>query len=91
MIINQNILATLKTFSNLQKKIMQNVTPKRQLPKLLLHHFLEKFLTEEKCIMNNLIFASRKPLHEIKKYINSQTKNKSRCNNGLQPGFYKRF
>ena len=70
---------------------MKNVTPKRQFPKLLLEHFLAKFLTEEKRLMNNLIFTSQKPLHEIKKYINSQTKNKSRCNNGVQPGFYKHF
>ena len=36
MIINQNILAILRIFLNLQKKFMRNFTPRRQLPKLLL-------------------------------------------------------
>ena len=34
MTINQNILATLLPFSNLQKISMKNFIPKRQLPKL---------------------------------------------------------
>ena len=59
MIMNQNILAILRTFSNLQKKIKRNFTPSRQLPKLLLN-FLAKFLAERKCLMNNSTFVRRK-------------------------------
>ena len=62
MIINQNILAILRTFSNLQKVFMENFTPGRQLLKLLLLNFLAKFLTESKYLMNNLIFVRRKYL-----------------------------
>ena len=54
MIINQNVLAILGTFSNLQKKIMKYFTPRRQLPKLLLLNFLPNVLTERKHLMNNL-------------------------------------
>ena len=62
MIINQNILAIIQTFSNLQKKFMKNFTPKRQLPKLLMLNFLSKFLTERKYLMKNLTFVRRKYL-----------------------------
>ena len=44
MIINQNILASVLTFSNLQKIYMKNFTPKRQLSKPPLLIFLAKFL-----------------------------------------------
>ena len=33
MITNQNILAILRTFSNLENKFMKNLAPRRQLPK----------------------------------------------------------
>ena len=55
MIINQNILAILRGFLNLQKKFMKNSTPSK-LPQLLLLNFLAKFLTERKYLMNTLIF-----------------------------------
>ena len=45
MIINQNILAILRTFLNLQNKFMKNSTPNK-LPQLLLLNFLAKFQTE---------------------------------------------
>ena len=45
-IINQNILAILRTFSNLQKKNKKNFTLKRHFLKLLLLNFLAKFLTK---------------------------------------------
>ena len=48
MIINQNIAAVLRKFSNLQKRPMKHFTTWRQFPKLLLLNFLQKFLTEEK-------------------------------------------
>ena len=47
MIINQNILATLRAFLNLQKQIIKNATP-RGLPQLLLLNLFGKFLTERK-------------------------------------------
>ena len=59
MIINQNILAILRTFLNLQNKFMKNSTPNK-LPQLLLLNFLAKFQTEnieKKYQMNNLIFV----------------------------------
>ena len=39
MTINQNILAILRTFSNLKNNFMKNFIPMRQLPKLLLLKF----------------------------------------------------
>ena len=62
MIINQNILAILRAFSNLQIQFIKNFTQWRQLPKLLLLNFLGKFLTERKYLMNNLFFLRRKHL-----------------------------
>ena len=61
MIINQNILAILRTFINLQKKFMKNSTPSK-LPQLLLLNFLAKFLTERKYLLNTLIFVKQKYL-----------------------------
>ena len=50
MIINQNILAILWTFLNLQKKIGKS-TPSEH-PQMLLLNFFAKFLTERKYLMN---------------------------------------
>ena len=61
MIINQNILAILRTFLNLQKRLMKNYTPNK-LPQLLLLNFLSKFPTERKYLMNTLIFVRQKYL-----------------------------
>ena len=61
MIINQNILAILRTFLNLQKKFIKNSTPSK-VPQLQLLSFLAKFLTERKYLMNNLIFVRYKYL-----------------------------
>ena len=70
MVINQNILAILRTFANLKKIkikiiiiiIMRNFTSTKQLPKLLLLNFLPKFLTKRKHLMNNLTFSRQKYL-----------------------------
>ena len=69
MVINQNILAILRTFANLKKIkikiiiiIMRNFTSTKQLPKLLLLNFLSKFLTKRKHLMNNLTFSRKKYL-----------------------------
>ena len=61
MIINQNILATLRSFLNLKKKIIKNSTPS-EFPQLLLLNLFGKFLTERKYLMNNLIFVRLKYL-----------------------------
>ena len=68
MIINQNILAILRTFSNVQKRFMKNFATRRQLPKLLLLNFLAKFQTERKNLLNNLTF-------ERQKYVYMRSKN----------------
>ena len=61
MIINQNVLAILKAFLNLQKNFMENFAPSK-LPQLLLLNVLAKFLTERKYLINTLIFARQKYL-----------------------------
>ena len=76
MIINQNVLAILRTFSNFQNKFMKIVTTRRQLPKLLLLNFFAKFETERKYVINNLTF-------EKQKYTLG--------NDGLRAEFYKHF
>ena len=53
MIINQNILAILRTFLNLQQNFLKRFTQRRLLPKLLLLSFLAKIQTEKKYLMNN--------------------------------------
>ena len=60
MIINQNILAILNTYSICKKKSMRDFTPRRQLPKLLLLIFSAKFLKERKYLMTDLTFIRRK-------------------------------
>ena len=60
MIINQNILAILRTF--LQKRFMRNFTPRRQLLPATTE-FLSKIPTERKYLMNNLTFVRRKYLY----------------------------
>ena len=49
-----------KYIFNLQKKSMRDVTPRWQLPKLLLLIFSAKFLKERKYLMTNLTFIRRK-------------------------------
>ena len=60
--MNQNILAVLRAFSNLQKKVMKNSTPQKQFPKLRLLKFFTKFLTERIYIVKTLTFARWKHL-----------------------------
>ena len=61
MIINQNILAMLRVFLNLQKHFMKDSTPSK-LQQLLLLNFLAKFLTDREYLMNTLIFLRHKYL-----------------------------
>ena len=48
MITNQNILAILSMFQNLQNIFMKHITRRRQIPKLLPLNVLPKFLIEKK-------------------------------------------
>ena len=75
------------TFLNLQKSCMQKFIPKTQLPKLPLLNFCVKVLTERKGEQFYLCKANLS-LDEVKKSINSQTNNKSTCNDGLTAEFY---
>ena len=61
MIINQNTLVILRTFLNLQKKIIKNSTPS-ELAQLLVLNLFGKFLTERKYLMNVLVFVRLKYL-----------------------------
>ena len=85
MIINQEIPAILRTFSNMQKKKYKKLIPRRQLPKLLL---LAKFLSKipnRKKIYYGLfnLFEAKASLYGIIKPINSQTNNESSGNDAL--------
>ena len=86
MMISQNILAILKIFLNLLKKFMNNLTPRRQLPKLLPMNSLAKLLTE---IIN--LCEAKISLDEFIKSTNSQTNNKSPGNKSLIAELYKHF
>ena len=61
VIINQYILAIVRTFLNLQNKFMKNSTPSK-LPQMSILNFLAKFLTERKYLINTLIFVKQKYL-----------------------------
>ena len=61
MTINQNTLAVLRAFLNLQKNFMKNSTP-RKLLQLLLLNFLPTILTERKYLLNTLTFLRQKYL-----------------------------
>ena len=65
MIMNQNILATLLTSSNLQKNFYEKLYTKQtlplpKLPKLPLLNLLAKFLLERKYLMNNFTLVRLK-------------------------------
>ena len=60
MIINQIILAIVKTFSNLKRSFMKKFTTRRQLSKLVILRFLGKFLKGRKHLINNLTFVREK-------------------------------
>ena len=62
MIINQNILAILRTFLNLRKRKKKKNSASRELLQLLLPNLFGKFLTERKYLMNTLIFVRLKYL-----------------------------
>ena len=72
MIINQNILAILRTFLNLKKKEKMKNSIRSKLPQLLLLIFFGKFLTERKYLINTLMFVRLKYRwnHKIYKFWN---------------------
>ena len=82
MIINQNILAILKSE---KKEKMKNSIPSK-LPQLLLLIFFGKFLTERKYLINTVMFVRL-----FIKSINSETSNKPPVNDGPTAEFYKHF
>ena len=90
MMINQNILAIIRAFLNMQKKFMKNSTPS-QLPQPVLLNFLAKFLTDRKYLTNTLIVVRQKYLQIFIKPINSEANNKSPGNDGLTAEFYNYF
>ena len=61
MIINQNILAILRTFLNMQKKNFKNSILSKLL-QLLLLNFFAKLQTKIKYLMNTFIFERQKYL-----------------------------
>ena len=69
---------------------MEQFTPRRQLPKLLLLNFLTTFLTERIHNEQFDLCVVEIRLDEIKKLINSQ-ENESRGNEGPTVEFYKFF
>ena len=91
MIINQNVLAILWTFPNLQKHFIKLITPRRQPPKLVLLNFLATLLTETKSNEQFNLCMTKTSLGEIMKFLNSQTNNKSSGNDGLTAEFHKHF
>ena len=85
MIINQNTLSNPNDIIKFANTFTKNFTPRRQLQKLLLLNFLEKFLTEK-------IYNERKiSLDDIIKSLNSHTNDKFQCNDGLAAEFYIHF
>ena len=86
MIINQNILAILRTFLNLKK--MKNSTSS-ELPQLLLLNLFGKFLTERRYLMKTNFCWAEISLDEITKSINPETNNKPPGNDDLKAEFYK--
>ena len=90
MIINQNILAILRTFLNLPKNY----------EKLYIKRTSTTATTEFVCKIPNRkkmsnehfnLFETEISLDEITKSINSETNNKPSGNDGLTAEFYKRF
>ena len=86
MIINQNILAILRTFSNLEKKIIKKLYTKK-------NSTAATTIPNRKKISNEYfnICEAKISLDEIIKSISSETNNKSPANDDLTAEFYKHF
>ena len=80
----QKLFAALRTFLNLQEHFVKNFALRRQLPKLLLVNFLEKFITKKKYLIKKFnLCAEKMSLDEIS--------NRSSGNDALTAEFCKNF
>ena len=88
MIINQNILAILRMFSNLQKKIYDKIYTKEATSKAATTEFLSNIPNRNKIFNKQFnLCEAQTSLDEIINSISSQTNNKSLGNDGLTTGF----
>ena len=66
----QKLFAVLRKFLNLQENFVKNFALRRQLPKLLLVNFLEKFITKKKYLIEKFnLRAEKMSLDEIEKSL----------------------
>ena len=92
IIMNQNVLLILRTFSNLQKKLYKKPCTKETTSKAATTEFLDKILNRKKIFNEQFKLCEAKIFSDkIIKSINSQTNNKSPNNDGLTAEFYKHF
>ena len=90
IIINQDILAILRTFLNLQKNYEKIYT--KQTSKAATTEFVRKIPNRKKIFNKDFNLCEAEiSLAEIEKSINSETNNKPPSNDGLTAGFYKHF
>ena len=90
MIINQNILAILRTFLNLKKNYEKLYTKRTSTAATT--EFVWKIPTRKKKSNEHFsLFEAEISLDKIIKSINSKTNNKPPGNDGLTAEFYKHF
>ena len=90
MIINQNIIAILRTFSNLKKKVMKLCT--KLTSTAATTEFVCKIPNRKKISYEHFnLYKLEIFLDEIIKSINSETHNKPRWSYGLAAEFYRHF
>ena len=66
----QKLFAVLRKFLNLQENFVKNFALRRQLPKLLLVNFLEKFIIKKKYLIKKFnLRAEKMSLDEIEKSL----------------------
>ena len=85
MIINQNILASLLTFSNLQKNFYEKFCTKEATFETATTKFLRQILNRKNISNEQFHFC------EATKSINSWTNNKFPGNDGITAEFYEHF
>ena len=91
MIINENILAILRTFLNLKKKLWKLYT-KQTSTATSATEFISKIPYRKKISNEHFnLLEAEISLDEIIKSINFETNNKSPGNDGLTSKFYKNF
>ena len=91
MIINQNILAILRTFSNVQRKIYEKLYAKMTTSKAATTKF-RKIPNRKKISIEQFNLCETKiSLDEIIRFMNSQINDRSSGNDALTAEFYKLF